>query len=156
MDDLMTLHLDQCVHMLKTKQEGIERCVKQVAAILERVPRAVSSRDRRVLQKQGGRFAGTHGGVLNLHTGFFPRAKPSRATPHHTTPHTTHHAHNNTPQHQNTKRTSHTLSAHIQHTHNHFHFNTHAQHTTRTHTHTHMNAWIRAQTTVVRDLETKK
>ena len=42
--------IDQCVHMLKTK-EVIARYEKQVAALLERVPRAVSSRDRRVLQK---------------------------------------------------------------------------------------------------------
>ena len=38
------------MHKLKTK-EVIERYEKQVAALLERVPRAVSSRDRRVLQK---------------------------------------------------------------------------------------------------------
>ena len=43
--------IDHCVHMLKTKKEVIERYEKQVAALLERVPRAVSSRDRRVLQK---------------------------------------------------------------------------------------------------------
>ena len=43
--------IDQCVHMLKTKKEVIERYEKQVDALLERVPRAVSSRDRRVLQK---------------------------------------------------------------------------------------------------------
>ena len=43
--------VDQCVHMLKTKKEVIERNEKQVAALLERVPRALSSRDRRVLQK---------------------------------------------------------------------------------------------------------
>ena len=44
--------IDQCVHMLKTKKDMIERYEKQVAALLERVPRAVFSRDRRVLQKQ--------------------------------------------------------------------------------------------------------
>ena len=42
---------DQCAHVLKTKKEVIERYEKQVAALLERVPRAVSSRERRVLQK---------------------------------------------------------------------------------------------------------
>ena len=35
--------IDQCVHMLKTNIEVLERYEKQVAAILERVPRAVSS-----------------------------------------------------------------------------------------------------------------
>ena len=35
--------IDQCVRMLKTKKEVIERYEKQVAALLERVPRAVSS-----------------------------------------------------------------------------------------------------------------
>ena len=44
-------NIDQCVHILKTKKEMIERYEKQVAALLERVPRAVFSRDRRVLQK---------------------------------------------------------------------------------------------------------
>ena len=48
--------IDQCVHMLKTKQDMIERYEKQVAALLERVPRAVFSRDRRVLQKQVDEF----------------------------------------------------------------------------------------------------
>ena len=48
--------IDQCVHMLKTKKEVIERYEKQVAALLERVPRAVSSRDRRVLQKPVGGY----------------------------------------------------------------------------------------------------
>ena len=43
--------IDQCMHLLKTKEEVIERYEKHVAALLERVPRAVSSRDRRVLQK---------------------------------------------------------------------------------------------------------
>ena len=43
--------IDQCVRMLKTKKEGIARYEKQVATLLERVPRAVSSRDRRMLQK---------------------------------------------------------------------------------------------------------
>ena len=43
--------IDRCVHMLKTKKDVIERYEKQVAALFERVPRAVSSRDRRVLQK---------------------------------------------------------------------------------------------------------
>ena len=33
--------IDQCVHMLKTKKEVIARYEKQVAALLERVPRAV-------------------------------------------------------------------------------------------------------------------
>ena len=47
---------DQCVHMLKTKKEMIERCEKQVAALLERVPRAFSSRDRRVLHEQVDEF----------------------------------------------------------------------------------------------------
>ena len=37
--------------MLKTKKEVIERYEKQVAALLERVPRAVSCPDRRVLKK---------------------------------------------------------------------------------------------------------
>ena len=42
--------------MLKTNKEVIERYEKQVAAILERVPRAVSSRDRRVLQKPADEY----------------------------------------------------------------------------------------------------
>ena len=42
--------IDQCVHMLKTKKDVIERYEKQVAALLDRVPRAVSSRGRRMLQ----------------------------------------------------------------------------------------------------------
>ena len=37
------------LHMIKTKKEQIERYEKKVAAILERVLRDVSSRDRRVL-----------------------------------------------------------------------------------------------------------
>ena len=44
-------NIDQCVHVLKTKKEVIERYEKQVAALFERVLRAVFSRDRRVLQK---------------------------------------------------------------------------------------------------------
>ena len=43
--------IDQCVHMLKTRKEVIARHEKQVAALLERVPLAVSSRDKRALQK---------------------------------------------------------------------------------------------------------
>ena len=39
-----------------------------------------------------GRVAGTHGDVLNVHTGFFQRVShthtPHHTTPHHTTPHT--------------------------------------------------------------------
>ena len=57
-----------------------------------------------------------------------PRAKPSQAKPH-----------NNTPQH--TKHKTHTRTTHD---------------TTHTHTHTHMNAWICAQSTTDRDLETIK
>ena len=75
-----------------------------------------------------GRFLGTHGGVLNLHT---ERFSACQAAPHHTTNRT----HNTTtqrthPQHQNSQRTSHTHTQHIHHrTHQHQH-----QHT---HTHTH-------------------
>ena len=43
--------IDHCVHMLKTQKEEIERYEKQVAALLELVPRAISSCDGRVLQK---------------------------------------------------------------------------------------------------------
>ena len=91
--------------------------------------------------------------VLNLlhHTPHTPHTPHTHCTP---TPAPTSHitTQHNTPQHQNTKRTSHThththtLSAHIPHTlsahtthtlstHTHNHFNSHAQHTTR-HIHT--------------------
>ena len=43
-------NIDQCVHMLKTKKEDLEKYEKQTAAILERAPRA-ASRDRREWQK---------------------------------------------------------------------------------------------------------
>ena len=61
LDDEQMLHryqaqIDQCVHMLTTKKDMIERYEKQVAALLERVPRTVFSRDRRVLQKQVDEF----------------------------------------------------------------------------------------------------
>ena len=79
-----------------------------------------------------GRFAGTHGDVLNLHRGGFPRAKPRHT-------HNTHHAHthrHHTPHiahqqthttHQTPPRTKHT--PHCTHT-------THTSHTHCTHTHT--------------------
>ena len=56
--------IDQCEYMLKTKKEVIERYEKEVieryekevAALLERVSLAVSSRDRRVLQKPADEY----------------------------------------------------------------------------------------------------
>ena len=128
------------------------------------------------------RFEPTHGGVLNVHTWVFQlvtaHTTPHRTTPHHTThtphtPHTTHTTHHTHHTQHNTKTQNahpthtYTLSTHPTHTlntrttistHTHNHFNTHAQHTTYTHTHTptHMNAWICAQSTTDRDLETKK
>ena len=57
------------------------------------------------------RFERTHGDVLNLHTGGFPRAKPrytqTTHTPHTHTPHTPHRTHQHTP-HQTPPRTKHT------------------------------------------------
>ena len=43
-------HIDQCVHMFKTKRDDLEWYEKQTAALLERAPRA-ASRDRREWQK---------------------------------------------------------------------------------------------------------
>ena len=43
--------INQCVHMLKTKKEDLDRYEKQTAALLERALGAASSRDRREWQK---------------------------------------------------------------------------------------------------------
>ena len=115
------------------------------------------------------RSAGTHGGVLNLHTETFGTYTRGRLEP-------THGGFSACQAAPLTPHTPHTLSAHTSHTlstHTHNHFNTHAQHTTRhihihihtttPHTHhphtthithhTHTNAWTRAQLTTDRDLE---
>ena len=88
-----------------------------------------------------GRFAGTHGSVLNLHTGRFsacqaaPHTDNTHHTAHtHTTQHTTQHTHHTqqyttTPKHKT--HIPHTLSAHIpQHTTPHMHIHNTQQHTT--------------------------
>ena len=129
-------------------------------------------------------FERSNGGILNLHTGVF--RVPSRVThTTHTQQHITHHrlnpTHNlthkptphittqlSTPQHQNTKRPSHTGSQHMHYTHDTTHDTTHhtthiTHHTHKAHTphcthntHTHTNAWICAPSTTDHDLETNK
>ena len=43
--------IDQCVHMHKSMKEEVERYEKHVAALLDGVPHAASSRDTRELQE---------------------------------------------------------------------------------------------------------
>ena len=97
------------------------------------------------------RFAGTHGGVLNLHTGGFPRAKPRYTqTPQHTTHHPTHTLSTYTTHSQHTRTTISTHTHNTRHVHIHIHIHIHTptltQHISDT---THTNAWTRAQPTTV-------
>ena len=88
------------------------------------------------------RFEPTHGDVLNLHTFFF---RAPRRTTHHTlrtntSTNTTDNdtAQHSTPQHQNTKRTSHTHSQHMHHSqHTRTTISTHTHNTRHVHIHTH-------------------